>query len=132
MAKSAKLAGQRMLDFGCGDGSYLALLLESPHAPREGVGAELDASVVTMNRERFAAESALGEPSVLRSSQKLSGFGPVAATAQILPRAVKRSARSWTKCGLPPLSENRDIAVNTLNSWKLQSREPRMDADGHG
>ncbi len=54
VTKSTKMAGQRVLDFGCGDGTYLALLLESPHAPRAAVGAELDASVVKMNQERFA------------------------------------------------------------------------------
>jgi SAM-dependent methyltransferase len=54
VAKSAPFAGQRVLDFGCGDGTYLALLLASPHAPREAVGAELDAKVVAGNRERFA------------------------------------------------------------------------------
>ncbi|MSU33511.1 MAG: class I SAM-dependent methyltransferase [Pedosphaera sp.] len=54
VAKSARLVGQRMLDFGCGDGTYLAMLLDSPHAPREAVSAELDPRVVTTNQQRFA------------------------------------------------------------------------------
>jgi len=60
VAKSARFAGQRVLDFGCGDGTYLALLLASPHAPREAVGAELDEAVVAENRRRFAGRAGVG------------------------------------------------------------------------
>ncbi len=59
ISKSAAFAGKRVLDFGCGDGTYLAMLLESAHAPSEAVGAELDAKVVADNRSRFGARTNL-------------------------------------------------------------------------
>jgi len=49
-------AGKRVLDYGCGDGTFLATckgLYES------AVGAEIDPHLVTTNRERFAAEKAI-------------------------------------------------------------------------
>jgi SAM-dependent methyltransferase len=39
--------GKRLLDYGCGDGTFLALLQGSPDAPAESVGAELDGFQVT-------------------------------------------------------------------------------------
>lgn len=60
VAKSAAFAGLRVLDFGCGDGTYLAMLLESKSAPREAVGAELESKVVNENRERFGGRTNLG------------------------------------------------------------------------
>jgi len=59
IAKSAAFAGKRVLDFGCGDGTYLAMLLESANAPAEAVGAELDPKVVGENRTRFGGRSNL-------------------------------------------------------------------------
>ena len=53
--KSAGFGGRRVLDFGCGDATYFLLLLETPEAPAEAVGAEIDPRVVNRNRERFAA-----------------------------------------------------------------------------
>ena len=51
---AADLKGGRILDFGCGDATFLALLAASPNGPAEGVGAEIDAKVVESNRTRFA------------------------------------------------------------------------------
>jgi SAM-dependent methyltransferase len=39
--------GRRLLDYGCGDGTFLAMLRVSGHAPAEAVGAELDGFQVT-------------------------------------------------------------------------------------
>jgi SAM-dependent methyltransferase len=39
--------GKRLLDYGCGDGTFLALLHGGPDAPADGVGAELDGFQVT-------------------------------------------------------------------------------------
>jgi len=62
-AKALKVAaafkGQRVLDFGCGDATFLALLADSPNAPAVGVGAEIETAVVESNRERFANRPAL-------------------------------------------------------------------------
>lgn len=59
IAKSAAFAGKRVLDFGCGDGTYLAMVLESEKAPAEAVGAELDSNVVGDNRIRFGGRNNL-------------------------------------------------------------------------
>ena len=37
---AARFAGRRMLDYGCGDGTFLALLDATAHAPAQAVGAE--------------------------------------------------------------------------------------------
>ena len=39
-------AGQRVLDYGCGDGTFLALLMEQQAAPAVAIGAELGADGV--------------------------------------------------------------------------------------
>jgi SAM-dependent methyltransferase len=57
---SAEFRGLDLLDFGCGDATYLALLMASPHAPRTAVGAELHAGVVEDNRRRFGHVPGLG------------------------------------------------------------------------
>ena len=36
-----RFAGKRLLDYGCGDGTYLTMLMASAHAPASAVGAEL-------------------------------------------------------------------------------------------
>ncbi len=51
---AADLKDRRLLDFGCGDATFLALLAASPNGPAEGVGAEIEAKVVESNRTRFA------------------------------------------------------------------------------
>lgn len=62
-AKALKLAsdsrGKRLLDFGCGDATFLALLADSPDAPAAGVGAEIETGVVQSNRDRFATRKSL-------------------------------------------------------------------------
>jgi SAM-dependent methyltransferase len=50
---STKMKGERILDFGCGDGTFLAMLLGSEFRPRAAVGAELLPEIVEENRERF-------------------------------------------------------------------------------
>lgn len=42
LALARMFEGQRVLDYGCGDGTFLALLLGSPDRPAEAIGAELD------------------------------------------------------------------------------------------
>ncbi len=56
---AAGFKGKRVLDFGCGDATFLALLSDSPNAPAAGVGAEIEAKVVQSNRERFASRPSL-------------------------------------------------------------------------
>ena len=46
-------AGRRVLDYGCGDGTFLAMLMSSPTAPARAVGAELDPAVVSECQRRM-------------------------------------------------------------------------------
>lgn len=54
-----QFGGERILDYGCGDGTFLALLTESTPAPAVAVGAEIDSSVVDDCRRRLASRPAL-------------------------------------------------------------------------
>jgi len=56
----APFAGQRILDYGCGDGTFLALLCSSPQAPAAAVGAEIDETLVTDCRNRFRSLTGVG------------------------------------------------------------------------
>jgi SAM-dependent methyltransferase len=46
--------GKRILDYGCGDGTFLGLLLIGRHPPAAAVGAEIDEAQVHDCRSRFA------------------------------------------------------------------------------
>jgi SAM-dependent methyltransferase len=48
-----RFRGQRLLDYGCGDGTFLAMLEASGAASAEAIGAELDAFQVTDCRRRL-------------------------------------------------------------------------------
>ena len=39
---AARFAGQSVLDYGCGDGTFLALLSAGPSPPVEALGVEID------------------------------------------------------------------------------------------
>ena len=51
--------GRRVLDFGSGDGTFLAMLMMSAEAPAEGVGVDSSAHAVDDCRARYRAESRL-------------------------------------------------------------------------
>lgn len=51
---AARFSGRRIIDYGCGDGTFLALLDASGHPPAVAVGAELDAFQVADCRRRLA------------------------------------------------------------------------------
>jgi SAM-dependent methyltransferase len=51
--------GKRILDYGCGDGTFLALLHATDMPPAESVGAELDDFQVNDCRERFGQRPGL-------------------------------------------------------------------------
>jgi SAM-dependent methyltransferase len=57
LAKEA--GGARVLDYGCGDGTFLAFLLESEAAVDIAVGAEIHRSIVDDCRQRFAGHEKL-------------------------------------------------------------------------
>ena len=51
--------GKRILDYGCGDGTFLALLLDAPDAPPSAVGAELDSRMVEDCQQRLGKRPGL-------------------------------------------------------------------------
>ena len=57
---AARFAGHRILDYGCGDGTFLALLQATASPPLSAVGAELDDGQVDDCRRRFAGRPGLG------------------------------------------------------------------------
>lgn len=52
---AASARGRRILDYGCGDGSFLAMLVSSADAPLEATGAEIARDLVADCRARLAA-----------------------------------------------------------------------------
>jgi SAM-dependent methyltransferase len=54
-----EIGGTRTLDYGCGDGTFLALLMNGEPAPRVAVGAELTTTIVADCRERFKTQKGL-------------------------------------------------------------------------
>ena len=54
-----ELAGARTLDYGCGDGTFLGLLMNGQPRPRLAVGAEVSEAIVTDCRERFTSQKGL-------------------------------------------------------------------------
>ncbi len=52
-------AGQRILDYGCGDGTFLALLMAMAYAPATAVGCEIHVDLVADCRARLGAQSGL-------------------------------------------------------------------------
>jgi SAM-dependent methyltransferase len=54
-----RFAGRRVLDYGCGDATFLALLQATADRPAAAVGAELDDGQVEDCRRRFAGRTGL-------------------------------------------------------------------------
>jgi SAM-dependent methyltransferase len=54
-----EIGGARTLDYGCGDGTFLGLLMNGREAPRIAVGADLSTAIVADCRERFKAQKGL-------------------------------------------------------------------------
>lgn len=53
VALARELAGKRVVDYGCGDGTFLAMLMAAEWRPAHGTGVEIDERLVTLTRERF-------------------------------------------------------------------------------
>ncbi len=54
-----EVSGARTLDYGCGDGTFLGLLMNGQPAPRLAVGAELTTAIVADCRQRFKEQKGL-------------------------------------------------------------------------
>ena len=59
VALARAFAGKRLLDYGCGDGTFLALTMLTPDAPVVGVGVELSPEAVSDCRIRYGDEPRL-------------------------------------------------------------------------
>jgi SAM-dependent methyltransferase len=64
LALAQRFAGGRLLDYGCGDGTFLALLSATAGRPSEAVGAELDAGQVNDCRSRLGGGRGLSFVSI--------------------------------------------------------------------
>src|SRR5262249_37846821 len=54
-----RFGGLRVIDYGCGDGTFLALLSSGPHPPALSVGAELDPFQVDECQRRLGGRPGL-------------------------------------------------------------------------
>jgi SAM-dependent methyltransferase len=72
-------AGQRVLDYGCGDGTFLAMLMGQAAVPALAVGAEIHPDLIEDCRRRFAAQGGLQFADVdeLRGLRGENGFDAV-------------------------------------------------------
>ncbi|MBU6399511.1 MAG: class I SAM-dependent methyltransferase [Verrucomicrobia bacterium] len=52
-------AGGRLLDYGCGDGTFLAMLMATSHRPAVAVGVEIDDRLVADCRQRLGSQAGL-------------------------------------------------------------------------
>lgn len=48
-----RFAGQRVLDFGCGDGTFLAMLMADPSRPASAVGTDMARDAIEDCRKRY-------------------------------------------------------------------------------
>jgi SAM-dependent methyltransferase len=55
-----QLRGARVLDHGCGDGTFLAMLMDAPFAPDAAVGSEIAPSLVEDCATRLGTRAGLG------------------------------------------------------------------------
>jgi len=59
LSLAQQFAGKRVLDYGCGDGSFLAMLMQSRAHPTAAVGVEIDSQVVADCSARFSSQAGL-------------------------------------------------------------------------
>ncbi|HYJ78653.1 MAG TPA: class I SAM-dependent methyltransferase, partial [Longimicrobiaceae bacterium] len=82
-------AGGRLLDYGCGDGTFLATVRDLfPHA----VGAEVDAALVDETARRFADEPGLSFVHTGRLQGEADGSFALAACMEVLEHCTAQAA----------------------------------------
>jgi SAM-dependent methyltransferase len=59
MRLASQVRAQRILDYGCGDGTFLGLLMNGDSVPRLAVGAEISESIVASCRTRFEGQKGM-------------------------------------------------------------------------
>lgn len=88
-----RFARKRVLDYGCGDGTFLALLMSGPYAASHAVGVEIDESLVDDCRRRLGERAGLSFISSreLQNSQHL-GFYDAVICMEVLEHAIDPQA----------------------------------------
>jgi SAM-dependent methyltransferase len=94
-----RFAGRRILDYGCGDATFLALLQATPDRPTASVGAELDDVQVEDCRRRFAGRAGLAFVNIaeLDGSEHIGAYDAVVCM-EVLEHVVALDevlARLW-------------------------------------
>ncbi|HKS39846.1 MAG TPA: methyltransferase domain-containing protein [Blastocatellia bacterium] len=59
LSLAREFSGKRVLDYGCGDGTFLAMLMSDASAPGSAVGVEAHSSLIDDCRARFGKHSGL-------------------------------------------------------------------------
>jgi SAM-dependent methyltransferase len=79
LAFAAEFGGKRILDFGCGDGTFLGLAMRESHAPAEAVGVELVREYVEDCQHRYRTDPRLRFATVdaIRSSEHAGRYDAV-------------------------------------------------------
>jgi SAM-dependent methyltransferase len=90
LALARAFRGRRLLDYGCGDGTFLAMLLATADRPAEAVGAELDEFQVTDCRTRLRDRAGLSFVSIdSLDSPAQSGRYDAVVCMEVLEHAVQ-------------------------------------------
>jgi SAM-dependent methyltransferase len=94
-----RFAGRRILDYGCGDATFLALLQATPNRPSASVGAELGDAQVEDCRRRFAGRPGLTFVNIaaLDGSEHVGAYDAVVCM-EVLEHVVRLDdvlARLW-------------------------------------
>jgi SAM-dependent methyltransferase len=99
LALAAPFRGQRMLDYGCGDGTFLALLWDREMRPDSAVGAELDGAQVDDCRARLGHLPGVAFESIARlDGEQYAGAFDVVVCMEVLEHVVAVDAvidRLW-------------------------------------
>jgi SAM-dependent methyltransferase len=74
---AAQFRGRTLLDYGCGDGTFLAMLCSGPDRPAQAVGAEIDEYQVTDCRRRLQHIPGLGFELASRLEAQVGRFDGV-------------------------------------------------------
>ena len=88
---AARFSGRRLLDYGCGDGTFLAMACDGPDAPGEAVGAEISDAVVNDCRARLGGPTGLSFVTVAELARPESeGRFDVLFCMEVLEHVVDR------------------------------------------